>query len=90
MPYILPYRRKELDAEIDQLAEKIEAEGELNYVLTRLALRFTRKLRDKGWGGYGAFNAVVGVFESAKLEFYRRWVVPYEDQKIEDNGDVTS
>lgn len=88
MPYIQQYRRKELDAEIDQLAEKIEAEGELNYVFTRLAAIFTRKLRDKGWGEYGVFNAVMGIFESAKLEFYRRRVVPYEDQKIEENGDV--
>ena len=48
MPYIKPDRRADLDPYIDALGEKIEAEGELNYVLTRLALRFTQKLRDKG------------------------------------------
>lgn len=31
---------------------------------------------------------MVGALESAKLELYRRKVSPYEDQKIEANGDV--
>lgn len=29
-----------------------------------------------------------GAIEAAKLEFYRRVVAPYEDQKLLDNGDV--
>ena len=31
---------------------------------------------------------MVGVLECAKLELYRRMAAPYEDEKIEDNGDV--
>jgi hypothetical protein len=37
---------------------------------------------------YRDFHSVIGALEAAKLEFYRRHVAPYEDQKIEENGDV--
>ena len=37
---------------------------------------------------YTHLNSVMGVLESAKLEFYRRVVAPYEDKKIEENGDI--
>ena len=30
----------------------------------------------------------MGVLECCKLEFYRRVAAPYEDIKIEENGDV--
>ena len=37
---------------------------------------------------YTLLNEIMGVLESAKQEFYRRMVVPYEDEKKEQNGDV--
>lgn len=37
---------------------------------------------------YQTANDIVGAVEGAKLEFYRRVVAPYEDFKIEENGDV--
>ncbi len=37
---------------------------------------------------YTAIADVVKVMETAKLEFYRRIAVPYEDQKMSTNGDV--
>jgi len=39
---------------------------------------------------YHLLNSAVGVFESAKLEFYRRCVVPYEEMKILVEGDIDS
>jgi len=30
----------------------------------------------------------MGALEGAKLEFYRRVVVPYEEKKMKENGDV--
>lgn len=33
-------------------------------------------------------NDILGSLEAAKLEFYRRIVVPYDSQKLFDNGDV--
>ena len=57
--------------------------GPLNYLITRLVLRW---LGDHP--NYERYNAAVGVLESAKLELYRRAVAPYEDAKIKENGDV--
>jgi hypothetical protein len=38
--------------------------------------------------GYQTFNDALGALEGAKQEFYRRVVVPYEEQKRFENGDV--
>jgi hypothetical protein len=37
---------------------------------------------------YRILNNAVGAAESAKTEFQRRIVGPYEDSKIAENGDV--
>jgi len=57
--------------------------GELNFVITSTLLRYLGHGAD-----YAAFNEVIGVLECAKLEMYRRMIAPYEDKKIEENGDV--
>ena len=61
-----------------------EDAGELNYALTRLAQRY---LEAKGLR-YSTLNEIMGVFTCAAQEFYRRWAIPYEDLKIQENGDV--
>jgi hypothetical protein len=58
--------------------------GELNYVLTSVVLGYLAK---KGLS-YGTINDIVGALEGAKLEFVRRVSAPYEDKKIQQNGDV--
>ncbi len=58
--------------------------GELNFAITRLIKRYL----DRGDVNYQVINDVIGAVEGAKLEFYRRVVVPYEDRKIQENGDV--
>lgn len=58
--------------------------GELNFQITTL---LTQYIKSKGLD-YQAINDVLGALEGAKLEFYRRVAVPYEDQKIQQNGDV--
>ena len=80
MPYIPKVRR----SAIEVLGETPTTAGELNFVLTRLVLRYLR-LKGKS---YATFNDIVGALEQAKDEFQRRVVHPYEDQKIKENGDV--
>jgi hypothetical protein len=79
MPYILEEYRK------DVLKNGPDTPGELNYFIT---YHIQKYLGDKLRHDYTAFNEVIGALESAKLEFYRRVVVPYEEQKRFDNGDV--
>lgn len=60
--------------------------GELNYQITMLVQQYL----DEVGLSYTSINDVVGALEGAKLEFYRRVAVPYEDKKIKENGDVYS
>ncbi len=82
MPYIQAYKREEL-ADIDNLPSANDA-GELNYLFTKISHAYWL---DNG-GNYQAFNDIIGALEGCKLELYRRKVAPYEDTKIEENGDV--
>ena len=61
-----------------------ETPGELNYQITCLLKDYmTCNLLS-----YQTINDIVGALEGAKLEFYRRIAAPYENDKIEENGDV--
>ncbi len=83
MPYIDLASRQKLDDDIEALARKIKGPGELNYIVTRLAMR-----TEMGLSGYAEFAMLTGVLENIKQEMYRRAVSPYEDEKIKQNGDV--
>lgn len=81
MPYIQQHRKEHLEKADDP---KPKGPGELNFVFTWFALDYIERYGES----YQIINDVIGALESAKLEFYRRLVVPYEDKKIEENGDV--
>lgn len=79
MPYIVNYRREDLTP-----FSSPDTPGELNYCITMLLIKY---LDTKGLS-YGTINDIVGALEGAKMEFYRRVAAPYEDKKIDENGDV--
>jgi hypothetical protein len=91
MPYIKQDKRDILDPVIDELMVALvnleiddpmnNMEGNINYVFTRL-------LKKCYGDSYAELNDALGVLSAVQLEFYRRVAVPYEDQKIYDNGDV--
>jgi hypothetical protein len=83
----MPYIKQELRPDLDKIIEKFSMdldESQLDYIFTRLAHRFVHQngLR------FSVCNRIFGVFMGAGLEFYRRILGPYEDQKIEENGAV--
>lgn len=80
MPYIKPEDRVKIL--LDE--ENISTPGELNYFISNLINWYIIQ-KDKS---YSTINEVIGVLECAKLELYRRVAAPYEDIKIEENGDV--
>ena len=92
MPYITKGLREIVDpqlvAVLDTVApldntQEVPHAGVLNYIFTQLALA---AIGEKV--SYARINAVVGAFECAKLELYRRIAVPYENTKRAENGDV--
>lgn len=80
MPYITAENRARIDK-----GGKPETAGELNYAITRLVDDY---LIQKGGVRYRHLNEVIGALECAKLELYRRIAAPYEDQKLNESGDV--
>lgn len=87
MPYIKKQRRVQLaDGQDPECPydERPDVPGELNYMFTVLIRDY---IADHGLS-YQVINDIVGALECAKQEFYRRVAIPYEDKKIEENGDV--
>lgn len=80
MPYINSTSRRLLA----ELTEPMTI-GELNYVITMACLRY---LKTNTKESYRHYNEIIGVLECAKLEMYRRKVVPYEEDRRHENGDV--
>lgn len=80
MPYIVRERRDEIVKEY----QKPQTPGELNYAFTEFANMYLRR----AGLNYQTINDIMGAFEGAKAEFYRRIASPYEDKKIKENGDV--
>ena len=81
MPYI---KREDRNKLMSVNFPVMETPGELNFLITKLIKHYMWNLETN----YVLINEIVGALESAKLEFYRRVVVPYEEKKIKQNGDV--
>lgn len=80
MPYIGEHARQGLRV----VAACATTPGELNFQITALLVQYIRQEQLS----YQLINDVMGALEGAKAEFYRRVAVPYEEQKLSDNGDV--
>jgi len=85
MPYIKHERRDAFDDFIFEIAEEIENAGEFNYVISKIAGCLVNQGIDTS---YEFLNAVDGAMGLAQAEFRRRFVFPYEDLKIIQNGDL--
>jgi hypothetical protein len=84
MPYITKEKRAAL-VDLESAAEaSIQTPGELNFCLTAVIMEYKRL---HGLS-YQTINDILGALEGAKLEFYRRVAVPYENAKMAENGDV--
>ena len=84
MPYIIPEQRARVDAELYEISKHVDTSGELNYCITMLLHRYILR---HGLN-YTNLNDCIGAVDAAGKEFYRRVVVPYENKKIEENGDI--
>ena len=83
MPYIKQEKRDRFDESLNTI-ESISEIGDLNYLFSALAKKYVHQHGTR----YEHLNAVVGAFESAKAEFQRQVVNPYEDIKIAESGSL--
>jgi hypothetical protein len=88
MPYIKQNDRQHLDEALVRRARLLITNedlspGDLNYIISTIIWKSFEKQMN-----YSKANELVGVLECVKQEFYRRQVVPYEEEKIGENGDL--
>lgn len=87
MPYISKKDRGQFEEAIQGLSKILKnqpvesQDGCVNYCVTRVLDEVFPKR-------YQHINRAMGVLECIKQEFYRRVAGPYEDEKIEENGDA--
>jgi len=85
MPYIKKEDRTRIVNNGDTIhSDRIQTSGEIQYAI---AVMLKSYLKRKGLN-YQNCNDIMGALAGAQMEFYRRVVGPYEDEKIESNGDV--
>ena len=87
MPYITPEDRNKFN-ELDEMLDSsllMNNAGELQYYIAKGIKNY---LYNQEEIRYAQLNEVMGALNGANLEFYRRYVAPYEDKKILENGDV--
>lgn len=85
----MPYIDQEARAGFEHLEEYItdfppETAGEMQYLFAVIIREYMKSNPRR----YQTMNNVMGALNGANLEFYRRYVAPYEDECIERNGDV--
>ena len=82
MPYIPEDKRLAMDLVVESMVDAgVEANGDLNYILYKFAKYHVE-------AGYGNYKNFLGELNEAAEEIRRRLLVPYEDEKITENGDI--
>lgn len=87
MPYINRNYRMLVTRQIDDIVRELrrlpaqDRGGVLNYIVTCLV----HNLADRN---YASLRGYVGDLQCCVMELYRRLIGPYEDEKIQQNGDV--
>ena len=90
MPYIEIKERKKYWKELDSLIDKLRSIpkdkqlGHLNYIIYTLVLSLLKPI------SYYRIQNLIGMLECCKQEVIARILRPYEERKIEENGDILS
>jgi hypothetical protein len=91
MPYITSELRQKFDDSLAAMIAEVrnvepdDRESVLDYLITMLV---TISMRPTSGWRFKSLHRAAAVFDSAKMEFHRRMLGPYEDLAIEKNGDV--
>lgn len=85
----MPYIKKDIREMICENGKinmsNIKSAGDLNYAVTEMIIFYFNSAFKRN---YQAINDIAGALDGAKVEFQRRVAAPYEDAKIEENGDL--
>ncbi len=84
MPYIPQEKRDLFDPALEKLSGEIKTQGELNYCIFKLSALIVRRVGKN----YDNLSMCSSAMEHAKLEWYRKFLGPYEDEKIQEHGEI--
>ena len=82
MPYIKRDRRALINPYLNKLLPQLETDGEVNYVISKIIDHCYNKK------SYSKYNSAMGVLTCVILEYYRRRICEFENEKIIKNGDI--
>lgn len=75
-------KRKEMDVVVDLMVKQgVRVDGDLNYILYKFCKCYILP-------SYNNYKNFCGELDQCITEIKRRLIVPYEDEKIRENGDV--
>ena len=97
MPYIKKEDRSRFDSIINIAVKELKngyspscwpprqvfLKGELNYFISKIIWSLFETNQ-----GYEMGSSIRGVLHDVDAEFYRRKMAPYEDKKMQENGDL--
>jgi hypothetical protein len=86
MPYISKENRAHIDHCIEDLLPFITSKGELNYTICEIVGRLIISTKIS----YTNISEWIDAVDGAENELRRRLLDPYEDKKIQENGDLPS
>lgn len=89
MPYVKQYERNQVESELCSLCKAIQPlnSGLVNYVITTIVASSMKP--SIGWS-YSTLSKALAVFRDAEAEMRRRLLDTYEEEKIEENGDISA
>ena len=82
MPYIKQEERPKMDYIVASMIESgVKADGKLNYVLYKLCKKIVKP-------SYNNYKNYIAELTECAAEIRRRFLVPYETNRVEEHGDI--
>lgn len=88
MPYTLTKDREKFALSIENIAKNIKTKGDLNYVICEIVGLWI--YNNNLFSSYTSLSSAINAVGDAEGELIRRLLVPYEKNKIKENGDLRS
>ena len=86
MPYIKQRIRAQYNGYLRQITNMVMREKNPNAVMTYVIYKMIKTLYDKP--EWDIKSDALKILEAVKIEFYRKCIAEYEEEKIIENGDI--
>jgi len=88
MPYVKRELRALVNHGIEGLVRQVMRAENPAGLLTYILYKLSKGIIDRFPASYASISSVIMCLDNTKSELYRKILAPYEDRKIEENGDI--